>query len=160
MIEPRKSKLYKVWIDMRNRCSNPNNKNYKRYGLKGITVCNEWINDYITFYNWAIKNGYKENKEKKYTIDRICNSKGYNPENCRLLSIQEQQSNRTNNHWITYQGETLTVSQWSKKTGIKVQTIFTRIRIGLPIEYLFVKRRLSTDEIRKIKNELDSRQTN
>ena len=135
MKNPRKSRLYKVWIDMRNRCNNPNNRRYKRYGLKGIKVCKEWDN-YLTFYEWAILNGYKENTKKKYTVDRIDNSKGYCPENCRLLSIQEQQSNRTNNCLITYKGETHTVSQWSRILNINVQTIFNRIKKDLPVEQL------------------------
>lgn len=150
----RKSRLYKVWIDMKNRCNNPNNHNYTRYGKKGIKVCKEWEEDYKKFYNWAIENGYKENQQKKYTIDRIDNSKGYNPKNCRLLSIQKQQSNRTNNHFITYKGETHTVSEWARKLGISTQTIFTRIRIGLPTDYLFSKERLTTKKIKEIKKEL------
>lgn len=153
-MKPRESRLYKVWIEMKNRCNNPNNNRYKNYGSKGIKVCKEWCDDYMSFYKWAIDNGYKENKYKKYTVDRICNSKGYNPQNCRLLSIQEQQNNRTNNCFITYKGETHTVSQWSRKYKINVQTIFSRIRKGVPVEYLFLKRRLSSEEIQKFKKEL------
>ena len=150
----RKSRLYKVWIDMKNRCNNPNNHNYMHYGAKGIKVCKEWEEDYKKFYNWAMENGYKENTEKKYTIDRINNSKGYNPENCRLLSIQKQQSNRTNNRFITYKNETHTVSEWARKLGINPQTIFTRLKIGLPTNYLFSKEKLTSKKIKDIKKEL------
>lgn len=143
MVEIRKSKLYKVWIDMKNRCNNPNNSKYKRYGAKGIKVCDEWSNDYVTFYNWAIGNGYKENKERKYTVDRICNSKGYNPENCRLLSIQEQQNNKTTNHWLEYKGEKHTVAEWSRILKINIQTIFTRLRKNLTIEQVLSTKRIT-----------------
>ena len=143
----RKSRLYKVWIEMKNRCSNPNNYRYKRYGAKGITVCKDWKENYESFYNWAISNGYIENSEKKYTIDRIDNSKGYCPENCRFLSIQEQQSNKTNNHLITYKNETHTVSQWSRILNINVQTIFTRIEKGLSVEEILSCEKLNKKEV-------------
>lgn len=142
MDNKRTSRLYKVWIDMRNRCNNPNNKGYKRYGARGIKVCDEWQSNYISFYNWAIDNNYKENVKRRFTVDRIDNLKGYSPDNCRLLSIQEQQNNRTNNYWITYKGEKHTVSQWSKILNINVQTIFNRIKKDLPVEKILSKEKL------------------
>lgn len=145
MIKRNGARLYTIWIAMRQRCNNPNNSNYSNYGAKGIKVCKEW-NDYNNFYNWAIANGYKEDN-KKLTIDRIDNSKGYKPENCRFLTLQEQQNNRTNNHCITFNGETHTISQWSKILEIKVQTIFTRMRKGLPINEVLSKSKLHKKEV-------------
>ena len=155
MQKPRESKLYKVWIEMKNRCNNPNNKNYKNYGARNIKVCKQWEQDYLSFYKWAIENGYKNNSKRGvYTLDRIDFNKNYEPNNCRFITIQEQQNNRTNNHFITYNNETHTVSEWSRKLELNVQTIFTRLRMGLPIKYVFSKNKLTTKMIKKIKSEL------
>lgn len=142
MSNRRKSKLYIIWIGMKQRCNNPNNTNYKNYGAKGIRVCKEWDKSFDNFYNWALSIGYKENKNIKLTIDRIDNTKGYYPSNCRFLTLKEQQNNRTNNHLITYKGETHTVSQWSKILNINVQTLFTRIGKNLSIEEIFSNKKL------------------
>lgn len=145
-MEKRKgTRLYTIWIAMRQRCNNPNNSNYPNYGAKGIKVCKEW-KDYNNFYNWAIANGYRED-DRKLTIDRINNYKGYEPDNCRFLTLQEQQNNRTNNHFITFNGETHTISQWSKILGINVQTIFTRIRKELPINEVLSKEKIHKKEV-------------
>lgn len=81
---------------MKQRCCNPLNKNYFRYGGRGITVCNEWMHDFQAFYKWAIENGYDENAATgQCTIDRIDNEKGYSPDNCRFVTIQEQQRNKS-----------------------------------------------------------------
>lgn len=143
----RKSKLYIIWIGMKQRCNNPNNTNYKNYGAKGIRVCKEWDKSFDNFYNWALSIGYKENKNIKLTIDRIDNTKGYYPSNCRFLTLKEQQNNRTNNHLITYKGETHTVSQWSKLLNINVQTLFTRIGKNLSIEEIFSNKKLHKKEV-------------
>ena len=147
MSNRRKSKLYIIWIGMKQRCNNPNNTNYKNYGAKGIRVCKEWDKSFDHFYNWALSIGYKENKNIKLTIDRIDNTKGYYPSNCRFLTLKEQQNNRTNNHLITYKGETHTVSQWSKILNINVQTLFTRISKNLSIEEIFSNKKLHKKEV-------------
>ncbi len=147
MSNRRKSKLYIIWIGMKQRCNNPNNTNYKNYGAKGIRVCKEWDKSFDNFYNWALSIGYKENKNIKLTIDRIDNTKGYYPSNCRFLTLKEQQNNRTNNHLITYKGETHTVSQWSKILNINVQTLFTRIGKNLSIEEIFSNKKLHKKEV-------------
>ena len=77
-------RLYKIWWSMKERCYSPNNNNYPKYGAKGVTICNEWM-DFDTFYTWAMTNGYKDS----LTIDRV-NSKGnYEPENCRWITLAE-----------------------------------------------------------------------
>lgn len=85
-----KTKLYNVWSHMKSRCYNVNNKAYKDYGERGISTCNEWKDDFIVFYNWAIKNGYKES----LTIDRENNDGNYEPDNCRWITRAEQNKNR------------------------------------------------------------------
>lgn len=84
------TKLYHVWGTMKYRCNNPNDKHFHRYGGRGIKVCDEW-NDFIPFYKWATNHGYKEG----LTIDRINNDGNYEPSNCRWVTIQEQQRNKT-----------------------------------------------------------------
>lgn len=95
-----KSPLYQVWYEIIDRCCNKNRYFYKWYGGKGIDVCENWKGKYgyINFYNWAISNGYKEEKMKsgknKLTIDRIDTSKGYYPENCRWVDYTTQALNK------------------------------------------------------------------
>lgn len=90
-----RSKLYDIWISMRQRCSNPKSDAWKHYGAKGIKVCPEW-EDWPTFRDWALANGYKES----LSIDRIESTKGYEPGNCHWITTKENGlkalSNRTN----------------------------------------------------------------
>lgn len=83
----RNEKLYHKYYGMIERCYNPNNKKYYLYGGKGIKICDEWLNDYDTFKNWAYENGYFESC--KLSIDRIDSDRDYCPENCRFISISE-----------------------------------------------------------------------
>ena len=118
-----KTKLFKVWCGMKDRTLNKNDKHYKNYGNRGIKICNEWLEDFKCFYDWALNNGYKEG----LTIDRINVNGNYEPNNCRWITWKEQQNNRTNNHYITYKGETHTMKQWSELLGIKYTTLSMRL---------------------------------
>lgn len=109
----RYTKIYNVWRDMKYRCENKNNPQYKDYGGRGISVCDEW-HDFNKFYNWAIENGYDE----KLSIDRINNNEGYNPSNCRWTNAKIQSNNKRNNLIVDINGEKYTVAQLSEKTGI------------------------------------------
>ena len=90
-----RSRLYHVWDGMINRCYRKTSNHYDDYGGRGITVCDEWRNDFQAFYNWAMANGYDENAPRgQCTIDRIDNDKGYSPDNCRWITQKEQQLNK------------------------------------------------------------------
>lgn len=128
----KKHPLYNKWCSMRERCNNPHNGSYHRYGGKGITVCEEW-NDFEAFYEWSIENGWK----KGLTIDRIDNAKGYSPDNCRYVSHKEQNRNYSRNHLITYKGETLCLADWADRFGINRATVLYRIKAGKPLDEVF-----------------------
>ena len=88
------TRLYRIWASMKNRCLNPNASRYKDWGGRGITVCEEWKNNFIAFYEWAMTNGYSDN----LSIDRIDNDKGYSPDNCRWATLTEQMRNTRRSH--------------------------------------------------------------
>ena len=93
----RYDRLYKVYYNMKNRCCNSNAGDYKYYGGRGISICNEWLNSYTAFKNWAYSNGYDENADKgKCTLDRIDVDGNYEPTNCRFVDMATQSRNRRN----------------------------------------------------------------
>lgn len=102
-----RTRLYSIWFGMKRRCQDPRSKDFACYEAKGIKVCKEWNNDFSSFKAWSLIHGYSE----KLSIDRIDNSKGYSPENCRWATMKEQQNNRSSNRFVTYNGETKTVKQ-------------------------------------------------
>lgn len=116
-------KLYSIWHQMKDRCYYEKYKSYKDYGGRGIIVCDEWKDNFQTFYDWAINNGYKD----KLTIDRIDTNGNYEPSNCRWATYKEQQNNKRNNYLITYNGKTHTLTEWSELLDINTQTLRSRI---------------------------------
>lgn len=120
------TRIYEIWKHLIRRSTKEQDRRYKDYGARGITVCNEWKRSFIAFYEWAVDNGYREN----LTIDRIDNNKGYNPSNCRWATPVQQARNKRNNHYITLNGETHCISEWAEKLGISQYTISRRLRSG------------------------------
>lgn len=118
-------RLYHVWQDMKQRCSNPNSQYYHRYGGRGISVCEEWA-DYDAFFRWAMKSGYQSG----LTIDRIDNDGNYEPSNCRWATPMENTNNRANTRRVTFQGQTHTLTEWAEITGIPRRTIRYRYEAG------------------------------
>lgn len=126
------TRLYHAWESMKRRCTNKNSKDYKNYGGRGITICDEW-KDPKAFYDWAMTNGYKEN----LTIDRIDNNGNYEPSNCRWVTNKVQANNKRNSRLITYEGKTQTLAQWCEDLKIPYKKIHTRLRRGWDVKRAF-----------------------
>ena len=125
------NRLYRIWSNMKGRCYSKTSSVYNIYGARGITVCDEWKNDFLAFRKWALANGYDENaKRMDCTLDRINVDGNYCPENCRWVDIKTQANNRRTNVFITYNEETHTISEWAEITGIKPFTLASRKRKG------------------------------
>lgn len=121
---------------MKTRCYNQNAINYQWYGAKGVRVCDEWQR-FLPFYEWAISSGYSDN----LTLDRKESDKDYTPENCRWVTISEQQRNRSDNALITINGETKCLCEWSRIYGVNYGTVRSRHERGIPWEQAFVVER-------------------
>lgn len=121
------TRLYRIWHGMKNRCYNTSNKDYKNYGARGITVCDEWKDDFMAFYNWSMSNKYND----ILTIDRIDNNKGYSPTNCRWVDITEQIRNRRNTLYVTYQGKTKPLIEWCEILNLNYSTVKGRYYKGV-----------------------------
>lgn len=126
----KKSKLYNSWRGMRERCNNKKHQVYEYYGGRGIRACDEW-DKFEEFMIWAVNNGYKEG----LTIDRIDVNADYCQSNCRWASNVEQCNNKRNNRLLYCNGETHSISEWSRISGVKSTTIRNRINnLGWSVE--------------------------
>lgn len=122
----KRTKIYQVWDGMIQRCSNKNHKHYHRYGGRGIAVCDKWrCFDYF----------YQDmgDPPEGMQIDRENNDADYEPSNCRWATSKINNRNKSDNHIITYYKKSKTLEEWGEITGIKANTILTRIRRGWPI---------------------------
>ena len=124
--EGRYTRLGRIYHNMKTRCTNLNYDKYKWYGGKGISICDEWMNSYDVFEEWAMSHGYTD----KLTLDRIDTNKNYCPENCRWVDRKTQANNRTSNRVITYNGQTKTLQEWAEITGINYNTLSNRFKAG------------------------------
>ena len=104
------TRLYKIFYGMKHRCYNTSNKHYKHYGGRGIKVCDEWLNDFTIFHDWAIANGYKDD----LTIDRIDVNGDYEPSNCKWSTQEEQASNKRN----SIRANEVSVARLAKDLGV------------------------------------------
>lgn len=126
-----KTRLYRLYTGIKTRCYNESDKHYHSYGGRGIRMCDEWRNSFKTFYDWAVEHGYDEHADNGMcSIDRIDVDGDYCPENCRFISMSEQQYNKTTNHMVEYKGELMPVSKAAKLDGISEKTVFSRIYRG------------------------------
>lgn len=127
----KQERLYVIWRSMISRCYIPSATEYQNYGGRGISVCDEWKDDYACFRDWALSNGYLDN----LTLDRIDNNGNYSTDNCRWVTMKAQMNNKSNNHLITFNGKTQTLTQWAEEYGISRSVLSTRInRYKWPIE--------------------------
>lgn len=120
--------LYRIWANIKSRCYNSKTKMFKWYGGRGISMCNEWKNDFKLFYNWCINNNYQQG----LTLDRINNDLGYYPSNCKWVTYYEQAHNRSSNIHvnITAFGETKTSYEWINDSRCVVNHACLIYRIG------------------------------
>lgn len=125
-----------IWRSMLDRCRNPHNKYYEKYGGRGIKVCEEW-HHLKNFRAWCYANGY----QYKLTIDRIDNEKDYSPENCRIATQKDQQRNRRNNRMLIdpFDGEVLCMASMAEKYNIAYQVFANRINT----QHLTIKEAIS-----------------
>jgi hypothetical protein len=119
------SRLYRIYNNIKSRCYNEKHEHYFYYGGSDIAICDEWLgeNGFINFYKWSIENGYDDS----LTIDRIKNDGNYSPDNCRWVTIKEQQNNKRNNSRYTYNGQTKTLSEWASYFGVKYGSFCTKV---------------------------------
>lgn len=138
------TKIHGLWKGIKSRCFNKNHIHYDKYGGRGITICDKWLL-FENFYDWAIKNGYKEG----LSIDRIDNNGNYEPSNCRWTTQKEQNSNKRNNVFIDYKGKTYTLSELARNVGINRKTLKRRIDTLTNKEDIYVNENRSKRKIRQ-----------
>lgn len=116
-------RLYSIWRKMKSRCTNKNDKQARYYTLKGICVCKEWAESYEAFEMWSLAHGYND----KLSIDRIDNSRGYSPQNCRWADAYIQNNNSSNCHYVTIEGRTQSLAQWCREFNMPYGVVRRRI---------------------------------
>lgn len=130
-----RSRIYNVHKGMKQRCCNPNAPNYRLYGGRGISVCDDWLgpSGFDRFYEWAIQNGYSDS----LTIDRIDPNGDYCPSNCRWANTEIQCNNTRKTVRLTHNGKTLSAAQWAKEYGEDRHRIYELIRAGKKTDEIF-----------------------
>jgi hypothetical protein len=116
---------YRIWSSMKERCTNPKCKRYGDYGGRGIRVCDRWLSSFSLFYEDMGKK-----PSKSHSLDRIDNNLGYSKDNCRWATSHEQGNNTRTNRFIHFNGHSLTIAEWSRKTGISRSAISARLKLG------------------------------
>jgi hypothetical protein len=136
-----KTPIHRIWCGIKTRVGNPNHKDYQWYGARGVTMCEEWENDFMSFYTWSTNNGWKDGLQ----IDRKDVNGNYEPSNCRWVTNEVNSKNRRNTNLYTNEltGETLCASDWSKRLGGNQELVKSRIAYGWSIQ------RAITEPIRK-----------
>jgi hypothetical protein len=123
------TRIYRIWTGMKKRCDKSYDSSYKRYGGRGIKVCEEWYS-FESFYEWSINNGYADN----LTIDRIDNKGNYEPSNCRWVTAKVQANNTSGNRILSHNGKNQTVAQWCDELNIPRSRIDNRLHWNWSIE--------------------------
>lgn len=118
-----KHPLFRIWAGIKQRCYDKNVKAYRWYGLKGITMCDEWLSSFESFYSWGINAGWKTG----LSIERLNNKFSYSPWNCKWIPRQKQNRNKTNSRLLTHNGLTMSMLEWSERLQMPYGTISRRI---------------------------------
>lgn len=137
-------KIFSRFRHMISRCYNPKDKSYDNYGGRGIEMCDEWRTNYQAFENWALSHGFRED----LSIDRIDNDGNYEPNNCRFVTLKENNQNRRSSKFYTINGETKNLQQWCDYYGIKRGTVITRLEHNWSIEKALTQPLISNERDR------------
>lgn len=124
------TRLYKIYSKMKERCYYEKYPEFYLYGGRGISICDEWLNDFMSFYNWSIQNGYDDS----LSIDRKDANGNYEPSNCRWADDIAQANNKRNNIKLTYNGKTHTLPEWARILNLPYSTLADRRKKGKSIE--------------------------
>lgn len=138
------TKVYKTWVGLKSRCGNPNDPAYKRYGGRGITVCERWA----VFENFYADIG--DPPTPNHTFDRINNDGGYEPGNVRWATRKEQSNNISTNTWVEYEGKRMTWAQWAEYLEIPYNCLMTRVRDKTDLKDILIKGKLRTGRRKKL----------
>jgi hypothetical protein len=133
-----RSITYTSWACMKSRCYHKSSPSYPKYGGSGITVCDRWKNSFDNFLS-----DMGERPSRQHTIHRKENSLGYSPDNCCWATKREQQNGRTITIFLTHEGKTLCLSQWSVESGIRYGLLHRRYSRGLPSNLILSKSRVN-----------------
>lgn len=146
-VRQKDKRLYAVWNGIKQRCFNKNNRSYHNYGGRGISMDSEWANNYESFYNWAIRSGYKKGME----IDRIDNNGNYCESNCRFVDKETQANNKRNVLLYTIDGVTKSLPQWCREYDMDYYLVRQRVyKLGWSInDALTIPKRVSKRYSRK-----------
>jgi len=121
------TRLYTIFTGMKERCYNSNVEHYKYYGGKGVYICDEWLSDFMNFYNWSISNGYND----KLTIDRINNNGIYEPDNCRWATYFQQMNNTSRNIYIKINEEIISISDLCRKYKLDYKQTYYNVKVKM-----------------------------
>jgi hypothetical protein len=122
-----KTRTYRIWVSMLARCHNPNSYNRRNYGLKGVTVCDEWRSSFLAFL------ADMGEAPEGMTIERVDNVKGYCKENCKWATRVEQNNNRSDNRIVEHDGRSQTLAQWCRELGLNYYTVRDRLERGFTV---------------------------
>ena len=123
------TRLHRIWVSMRQRCSNPNRDRWSSYGGKGVRVCDEWSN-FAAFREWALSSGYTD----ALSIDRIDVAGIYEPANCRWATNKQQSRNSTRTKWVTYNGVEMALPDACERAGMSLPLVSSRLSKGWSFE--------------------------
>lgn len=128
-------KLYGVWSAMKARCYNPSTTQYADYGGRGVIVCDKWRNDFMSFFRWAMLNGWREGLQ----LDKDINGDGmiYSPETCQFVTAKVNSNKRRSSKYIEYNGEKRTISEWATFFKISQKNLYQRLSRGWSIDKCF-----------------------